>query len=47
MKLPNNKSQNAQKHAASNESRIAPHENLLMRIEEVLKKHNHQFGHLH
>lgn len=47
MKLPNNKMQNASKQASGSQNRIAPQDNLLNRIEEVLKKHNHQFGHLH
>ena len=47
MKLPNNNAQIADKHVSSKHERIAPQENLLNKIEEVLKKHNHQFGHLH
>jgi hypothetical protein len=47
MKLSNNNAQIADKHVSSKHKRIAPQENLLNKIEEVLKKHNHQFGHLH
>lgn len=47
MKLPNDKMQNARKQASRSQNRSAAQDNLLHKIEEVLKKHNLQFGHLH
>jgi len=47
MKVPNNTGQNTKTLASRNQDRTAPQDSLLNRIEEVLKKHNHQFGHLH
>lgn len=47
MKLPNNKMQNTSKQGSRNQNRLAPQDILLNRIEEVLKKHNLQLGHLH
>ncbi len=47
MKLPNNEMQNASKQGSRSQNRLAPQDILLNRIEEVLKKHNLQLGHLH
>ena len=47
MILQNNKMQNASKQASRSQNRSAAQDNLLHRIEEVLKKHNLQLGHLH
>ena len=47
MNSPDNKKQNAYNTATNTSAQTTPQENLLHRIEEVLKKHNHQFGHLH
>ncbi len=47
MKLPNSAAQNTKTLSSRTQDRLEPQDNLLIRIEEVLKKHNHQFGHLH
>lgn len=46
MKLPDSKKLNARELSDKNLNNLVPQDSMLSRIEEVLKKHNLQFGHL-